>query len=157
MVTLVLVGPPVVAVGFRVVPPLQVAGAIMLTVGLSMLFWLTIRIVVPAAGDRLAAMMLGASSAAVVVLMLLAVWWAIGMTAALPARSVAVMARSHGLTNAVGFAYLGVLSWWRLQREEPSEPTTRTEPAITSAKPARRMWTASRRGDSAALVAADWA
>ncbi len=77
-VTLVLGGPPVVAVGFKFAPPLQVIGAVLLTVGLSMLSWLTARIVVPAAGDRLAAAMLGASSVAVVVPMLLAVWWATG-------------------------------------------------------------------------------
>jgi hypothetical protein len=115
MVTMVLTGPPVVAVGFRFVPPLQVVGAIMLTVGLSMLSWLTIRIVIPAAGDRLAATMLTASSVAILVPMLLAVWWAIAMTAALPAPSVPIMARTHGLTNAIGFAFLGVLGWRRLQ------------------------------------------
>jgi hypothetical protein len=144
MVTLVLAGPPVVAVGFRFAPPLQVVGAILLTLGLSMLSWLTVRIVVPAAGDRLAATMLGASSVAVVVPMLLAVWWAIGMTAALPAPSVAIMARSHGLANAVGFAFLGVLGWRRLQRKEPGEPTTPTEQASAAAKPAYTTWTVSR-------------
>jgi hypothetical protein len=136
MVTSVLAGPPVVAVGFRFVPPLQVAGAVMLTLGLSMHAWLTIRIVVPTAGDRLAAMMLGASSVAVVLPMLLALWWAIGMTAALPAPSVAMMARTHGLTNAVGFAFLGVLGWRRLQRVEASEPTTGTEQASSAVQPA---------------------
>jgi hypothetical protein len=135
MVTSVLAGPPVVAVGFRFVPPLQVAGAILLTLGLSMLSWLTIRIVVPAAGDRLAAMMLSASSVAVVVPMLLAVWWAIGRTAALPAPSVAMMARTHGLANAVGFAFLGVLGWRRLQRVEAGEPTTGTEQASPAVQP----------------------
>jgi YndJ-like protein len=117
MVGLVLVGPPVVAAGFELAPALQVAGAVLLTLGLTALSWLTVRVVVPAAGDRLAATMLAASSAAVVVPMLLAVWWAVGMAAALPAPSVPVMARSHGLANAVGFAFLGVLGWRRLQRE----------------------------------------
>lgn len=126
MLTLVLVGPPVVAVGFRFAPPLQVAGAVLLTLGLMMLSWLTVRVVVPATGDRLAAAMLAASSAAVVVPMLLAVWWAIGMNAALPAPSVPVMARSHGLAHAIGFAFLGVLGWRRLQREEPSHVLPRS-------------------------------
>jgi YndJ-like protein len=135
MVTLVLAGPPVVAVGFRFAPPLQVVGAVLLTVGLSMLAWLTARVVVPAAGDRLAATMLGASSAAVIVPMLLAVWWAAGMTASLPAPSVPIMARSHGLTNALGFAFLGVLGWRRLQHDERGEPTTRTEQASAAATP----------------------
>jgi YndJ-like protein len=144
MVTLVLVGPPVVAVGFRFAPPVQVVGAVLLTTGLSMLSWLTARIVIPAAGDRLAATMLGASSVAVVVPMLLAVWWAIGMTAALPAPSVPTMARTHGLTNAVGFAFLGVLGWRRLQREELGERTTRTEQASAALKPACQTCTATR-------------
>ncbi len=34
------------------------------------------------------------------------------------------MARTHGLTNAVGSAFLGVLGWRRLQREELAGPTT---------------------------------
>ncbi len=124
MVIFVLVGPPVVAVGFKFVPPLQIVGAVLLTVGLSMLSWLTARIVVPAVGNRLAAAMLGASCVAVVVPMLLAVWWALGMATALPAPSVPMMARSHGLTNALGFAFLGVLGWRRLRREEPGGRTT---------------------------------
>jgi hypothetical protein len=92
MVSFVLMGPPVVAVGFKFVPPLQIVGAVLLTVGLSMLSWLTARIVIPAVGNRLAAAMLGATCVAVVVPMLLAVWWA----TALPAPSVPMMARSTG-------------------------------------------------------------
>jgi hypothetical protein len=34
------------------------------------------------------------------------------------------MARSHGLTNAIGFAFLGVLGWRRLQHEQLTESTT---------------------------------
>lgn len=64
MIALVLLGPPVVAVGFRLAPPLQVLGAIMLTAGLGLLSWQTARTVIPTAGDRLAAALLGASSAA---------------------------------------------------------------------------------------------
>jgi hypothetical protein len=118
MVALVLLGPPVVAVGFRLAPPLQVLGASMLTVGLCLLSWQTARTVIPTGGDRLAAALLGVSSAAVIVPMLLAVWWAVGRTAALPAPSVSVMAPTHGLANAVGFAFLGVVGWRRLDRTE---------------------------------------
>jgi YndJ-like protein len=100
MVTVVLLGPPVVAVGFEFAPALQVAGAVLLTLGLTMLSWLTVRVVVSAAGD------------------LLAVWWAIGMAAGLTAPSVPVMARSHGLANAIGFAFLGVLGWRRVAARE---------------------------------------
>jgi hypothetical protein len=125
MLALVLAGPPVVAVGFRFAPPLQVVGAVLLTLGLSMLAWLTVQVVIPSAG-RLTAVLLGASSAAIVAPMLLATWWAIAITAALPAPSVASMARSHGLTNAVGFAFLGVLGWRRLQHEQPDEPRNAT-------------------------------
>jgi hypothetical protein len=122
MVALVLAGPPVVAAGFQLAPALQVLGAVLLTAGLLMLSWLTARIVVPAAGDRLAAAMLGASPVAVAVPMLLAVWWAVGMAAALPAPSVPLMARSHGVANAVGFAFLGVMGWRRLQRQDDLLP-----------------------------------
>jgi YndJ-like protein len=124
MLALVLASPPVVAVGFRFAPPLQVIGAVLLTLGLSMLAWLTVRIVLPATGDGLTAMLLSTSSAAIAVPMLLATWWAVGTTAALPAPSIPFMARSHGLTNAVGFAFLGVLGWRRLRHEQPDEPAS---------------------------------
>jgi hypothetical protein len=90
----------------------------MLTVGLSLLSWQTARTVIPTAGDRLATALLGVSSAAVIVPMLLTIWWAVGRTAALPAPSVSVMAPTHGLSNAVGFAFLGVVGWRRLDRTE---------------------------------------
>jgi YndJ-like protein len=127
MVSLVLAGPPVVGVGFEFAPPLLVVGAVMLTLGLSMLAWLTLRVVVPAAGDRLASVLLRASSVVVVVPMLLAVWWAIGMTTGLPAPSVPAMARSHGLANAVGFSFLGVLGWRRLLGREFSRVPARRD------------------------------
>jgi hypothetical protein len=116
MVTLVLGGPPVVAVGFMFAPPLLIVGAVMLTVGLSLLSWQTARVVIPATDDRVAATLLGASSAAVIAPMLLASWWAIGATTPLPAPSVPIMARTHGLANALGFTLLGVIGWRRLHR-----------------------------------------
>ena len=123
MLASVLGGPAVVAVGFRFAPPLQAVGAVLLTLGLSTLSWLTVRVVIPTTGDQLTTWLLAASSAAVVAPMLLAIWWAIGRTAALPAPSVAFMARCHGLTNAVGFAFLGVLGWRRILRAQPDSAT----------------------------------
>jgi hypothetical protein len=125
MVVSVLAGTPAVAVGFKFSPALQIAGAILLATGLLSLSGLTIRRVVAAEPDRIAARLLTASAAAVPAAMLLAVWWAVGTSVGLPTPSVPFMARTHGVLNAVGFTFLGVLGWRRLD----APPATATPAA----------------------------
>lgn len=116
MVAAVVVAPPIVAVGFTFVGVLQVVGAVVLTLGLFALSWLTLRHVVPGVDDTPARWLLVVSAAAVLVPMVLAVQWAIGWNFGTPALSIPMMARTHGVANAFGFALCGVMGWRRLVR-----------------------------------------
>lgn len=101
---------PVIAIGFVSVGLLQVVGATLLTIGLWLLAWITVRHAVRRV-RRLPGVLLALSSAAVVVPMALAVQWAVGTNLGTPALSIPDMARYHGVTNAVGFTLLGVIGW----------------------------------------------
>lgn len=110
---LTTVATPIIAIGFTFVGALQVAGAVLLTAGLWLLAWVTVRHVVPDV-DPLTATLLTISSLAVFVPMVLAVHWAIGTNDGTPTLSIRVMARFHGTINAVGFTLLGIVGWRRL-------------------------------------------
>lgn len=105
--------PPLVAIGFTWYGALQVLGAVVLSVGLWTLAWLTLRHVVPTVRGA-PRWLLGASAISVVVPMLLAVQWAVGVNVGTPALSIPDMARTHGVVNGLGFALLGILGWRRL-------------------------------------------
>lgn len=105
---------PVTAIGFLASGALQIAGAVILTLGILVLAWRTLRSVVPAASGR-ARLLLAASSLAVVAPMLLAVHWAAGTVLGFPTLSIPVMALTHGLVNALGFAACGVAGWRLLE------------------------------------------
>lgn len=120
--SLIVGAPPIVAVGFTTYGPLQIVGAALLTAGLWLLAWEIVRRIGPEIGG-LAGVLLVVSSLATVVPMVLAVQWAIGANYATPALSVPAMARLHGITNAIGFTFLGVLGW-RLSTVEPHVPRT---------------------------------
>ena len=115
----VLAGSPFVAAGFAVFGPLQIAGALLLTVGLLLVAWVTVRRAVPALADRPAQWLLSLSSAAVVVPMVLAVGWAVGHNYGTPALSVPDMARYHGTLNAFGFTLCGLAGWLRATGAPP--------------------------------------
>ena len=114
MTAAVVAAPPIVAAGFTFFGPLQVVGATVLTAGLFVLSWLTLRHVVPSVDNVLSRWLLGISSVAVLVPMLLAVQWAVGWNYGTPALSIPSMARTHGVVNAVGFALCGVWAWRRV-------------------------------------------
>lgn len=113
-VVAVVGAPPIVAAGFALVGVLQIAGALVLTAGLFVLAWLTLRLVVPAASDAMVRALLIVSSVAVLVPMLLAVQWAVGWNFGTPALSIPAMARTHGVLNALGFSLCGVIGWLRI-------------------------------------------
>ena len=117
-VVAVVGAPPIVAAGFALVGVLQIVGAVVLTAGLLLTAWLTLRLIVPTAEDGAARALLVISSLAIVIPMLLAVQWAIGWNYGTPAPSIPAMARTHGLVNAVGFSLCGVLGWLRLHATE---------------------------------------
>lgn len=114
-VVAVVVAPPLVAAGFTLVGLLQIFGAVVLTAGLFLAAWLTLRLVVPSARDGSARVLLVVSSLAIFVPMVLAVQWAVGWNFGTPALSIPAMARTHGVLNAVGFSLCGVAGWLRLQ------------------------------------------
>jgi hypothetical protein len=108
--------PPLIAVGFTFFGLLQIVGAVLLTVGLWLLAWVTVRHIAgaaPAVGRAL----LVISSFAVLVPMVLAIQWAVGVNYGTPALSIPDMARTHGVINAVGFALLAVIGWRLLAAE----------------------------------------
>lgn len=107
---LTVAAPPIVAIGFTFAGVLQIVGAALLTGGLWLLAWLTVRHVAPQVA-RLPKALLIVSSAAVLMPMILAVQWAVGANLGTPALSIADMARTHGVVNAVGFTLLGAVGW----------------------------------------------
>ena len=117
MAAAIVVSPPIVAAGFTFAGPLQIVGATILTAGLWTMSWLTLRHVAPGA-EQPARTLLTISAVAVLVPMLLAVQWAMGWNYGTPALSIPVMARTHGVVNALGFALCGVIGWQRLPRHQ---------------------------------------
>ena len=114
MVAAVAGAPPIVAAGFTLAGPLQIVGAVVLTAGLFMLADLTRRHLLPTIDDGGARALLAVSAIAVLVPMVLAVQWAVGWNYGTPALSIPVMARTHGVVNAIGFALCGVWGWRRV-------------------------------------------
>lgn len=111
-----MASPPIVAVGFTYLGLLQVIGAAVLTVGLWLLAWVTVRYVAPQVSRR-AGVLLVVSSVAVLIPMALAVQWALGTNVGTPALSIPDMVRTHGVANAFGFTLLGVTGWRLVQSE----------------------------------------
>lgn len=105
-----IAAPPLVAAGFTWFGPLQIAGAVMLTVGVWMAAVVTLRGVVRDVRAP-ASWLLGLSAVSVFVPMVLAVQWALGTNLGTPALSIPDMARTHGVLNAVGFSLAGVVGW----------------------------------------------
>jgi hypothetical protein len=114
MLILACAAPPAVAAGFTwELAPLQIGGAIMITLATWSLAAITVAAVVPGA-NCLSRTFFVVSSGAVVAPMVLAVFWAAAQYYDLPALSIPDMARIHGTLNAFGFVTCGLIGW-RLQ------------------------------------------
>jgi hypothetical protein len=109
-------GTATVLLGFFTGQWTQFAGAAILTAGMWLVGWLTWREIAPAARDLPTRLLLSVSAATLIATMLLALDWSLGRAAHLPHLSLAWMAATHGVANALGFALCGVLAWRRLQR-----------------------------------------
>ncbi|GGQ55429.1 YndJ family protein [Couchioplanes azureus] len=106
-------GTLIVFVGYFTAEWVELAGALVLTAGMWMvgaLTWLHARTGAP---DRLTAALLGGSALVLAASMVLAVSWALGEATGLPHPSLAWMAATHGVANALGFAVCGMVGWRR--------------------------------------------
>jgi hypothetical protein len=106
-------GTLLVLLGYFTAEAVELAGALVLTAGMWTVGWLTWRYSRTAGPDRLTAALLGGSAAVLAVSMVLAVSWALGEATGLPHPSIAWMAATHGVANALGFAVCGMVGWQR--------------------------------------------
>ncbi|MFJ6852517.1 YndJ family protein [Streptomyces sp. NPDC091271] len=108
-------GTLLVLVGYFTGDLTELAGAVVLTVGMwtvALLTWRT----APAAGrDRVTRALLAVSAGVLAVTMVLALSWALGEATGLPHPTLTWMAATHGLGNALGFALCALLARRRLQ------------------------------------------
>lgn len=105
-------GTALVLAGYFVNDYAELAGAVVLTVGMWSVGWLTWREV--RTPDRLTRVLLVVSSAILVATMLLALDWALGEAFGVPHLSLTWMAATHGVGNALGFAVCSIAAWRRL-------------------------------------------
>lgn len=106
----VLVATPITAAGITFSAAIGVLGALLFTVGLFVASGVILGQVVSRVPRR-AAVALSVSASSVIVSMLLALSYAFGQWLGTPAPSIRMMAWTHGILNAVGFAFLGVVGW----------------------------------------------
>ena len=109
------VGTVLVLVGFFVGDEVQLVGAATLTAGLWLAGWLTWREIRPRASGPATRLLFAIAALVPVGSMLLALDWAAGETFGVPRLSLAWMAGTHGVANAVGFGLCSVLAWHRVQ------------------------------------------
>ncbi|MGW0959755.1 YndJ family protein [Streptomyces gelaticus] len=102
----------------------ELAGAVVLTAGMWTVALLTWRSIRDRQRDRITRALLCVSSAVLAVTMVLALSWALGEATGLPHPTLAWMAATHGLGNALGFALCSLLAWRRLQNRTDHEGRT---------------------------------
>ncbi|HET9517672.1 MAG TPA: YndJ family protein [Actinoplanes sp.] len=107
-------GTLLVLIGYFTGDAVELAGALVLTAGMWTVSWLTWRHGRTIAADRLTAGLLLVSAAILLASMVLAVSWAVGEATGLPHPSLAWMAATHGVANALGFALCAIVGWRRV-------------------------------------------
>ena len=116
-------GTLLVLLGYFTAEAVELAGALVLTAGMWAVGWLTWRYARTEVPDRLTAVLLGGSAVVLAGSMVLAVSWALGEATGLPHPSLAWMAATHGVANALGFAVCGMVA-----RHRAALPTTPPPP-----------------------------
>jgi hypothetical protein len=106
----VLLATPTTAVGISISPAIGVVGAAMFGAALSVVAVITLGTVRSDVGGR-SGLALSVSSLSVGVAMALALLYAFGQWLGTPAPNVSTMARTHGVLNAFGFCFLGLVGW----------------------------------------------
>jgi hypothetical protein len=107
-------GTLLVLVGWFTAETVELAGAMVLTAGMWTVAWLTWRYARTTAPDRSTATLLSVSAAVLLASMVLALSWALGEATGLPRPSLAWMAATHGVANALGFALCAMVGWRRI-------------------------------------------
>ncbi|MFJ8129716.1 YndJ family protein [Streptomyces hydrogenans] len=108
-------GTLLVLAGYFVDDWAELAGAVVLTVGMAAVSVLTLRERRGLAADPATRALLGVSALVLAVTMALALWWAVGEATGLPHPTLTWMAATHGLGNALGFAVCALLAHRRLR------------------------------------------
>ena len=108
-------GTALVGAGYFVNDAVELAGAVVLTVGMWLVAWVTWREIRGRSGDAVTRALLAVASVVLVATMVLALSWAAGELAGTPRPSLAWMAATHGLANAAGFALCALVAWHRLR------------------------------------------
>jgi hypothetical protein len=103
-------GTLLVLLGYFTAEAVELAGALVLTAGMWTVGWLTWRYARTEVPDRLTALLLGCSAVVLAGSMALAVSWALGEATGLPHPSLAWMAATHGVANALGFAVCAMVA-----------------------------------------------
>ncbi|MFI9045320.1 YndJ family protein [Streptomyces sp. NPDC053427] len=123
------VGTLLVLAGYFIDDWAELVGALVLTAGMWLVGLLTWRDIRTTRPDRTTRTLLGCSAVVLVATMLLALSWALGEATGLPHPSLAWMAATHGLGNALGFALCALLAQRRLHATPPQPQSART-PAL---------------------------
>ncbi|GAB4055134.1 YndJ family protein [Catellatospora paridis] len=108
------VGTLLVLAGYFVDDIAELAGAVVLTTGMWLIAWLTWRDVRARSADRATRTLLAVAAATLAVTMLLALSWALGEATGLPHPTLAWMAATHGLANALAFVLCALVAWRRM-------------------------------------------
>ncbi|APE26605.1 MULTISPECIES: YndJ family protein [Streptomyces] len=123
-------GTLLVLIGYFVDDWAELAGAVVLTAGMTTVAVLTLRERRgTATADRLTRGLLGVSALVLFVTMLLALSWALGEATGLPHLSLTWTAATHGLGNALGFTVCALLAHRRLRADRTTPPAPAGLPA----------------------------
>ena len=106
-------GTLIVLAGYLTSDAVELAGALVLTTGMWTIGVLTWRCRTSAA-DRVIAALLGTSALTLAGSMVLALSWALGEATGIAHPSLAWMAGTHGVANALGFALCAMVGWRRI-------------------------------------------
>lgn len=111
-------GTGLVFAGYFTSDEVELGGAVVLTLGMWAVAWVMWRDVRSRSNDPVTRLLFAGSSVVLVATMLLALSWAAGhVWSAVPFLPLDVMAATHGVANALGFAVCGLLAWGRLRKE----------------------------------------
>ncbi|MER5631382.1 YndJ family protein [Streptomyces nitrosporeus] len=117
-------GTVLVLAGYFVGDLAELGGALVLTAGMWAVALLSRRTARRTGPDRTTRILLTTSAAVLVATMLLALSWALGEATGLPHPSLAWMAATHGVDNALGFALCSLAALHRLRGAASSKGRT---------------------------------